>query len=641
MKKSYLIVCSFAFAGLTFGQTNKTFMNETYPKTPGVSVGTEKEVPVSTEKAGGDVLFSETFTGSMGSWTTSGVDGAIWMYDTDGPNGQYSSTTQKITSPTANTGFMIFDSDFANTPGGSASWTGNLESPVIDLSAVPGALITFYHSYRSCCANAFYPKVEVSTDDFATVTEYDVTTYGVGVNDNSGTNKVTLNISQFLAGATNTSNFKFRFVWTGASHYFWQVDDIEVVEAHDYDVKLNTLWLANILTAYEHTEIPQNFDQTLTVQGQVSNYGHSLPTNTQIIVKVLNSTGAVVATETGGVLTNNFATTKDTILFETSIPLSSLGGIDTYTVIGDLVIAETDANLNNDTLFRTLKVTDFYLGQRNYEFGRSIESIGKLAGTSPNSADMTFGNVMSIPNSFGSVELEGLEVTLARNSNYPITVGQEIEIRLYEMDYSAGSFAESHIDLGVGRIFEITSTMLPAVNGYKDVLFNFSLANGATGPMELEGGKDYFVGVYCNGGSQHMAYGVNATDDDGSSRIYGPFGSGNAVSWFTNGTQILTRMNFDPSMGIETVENASINEVFVYPNPTENTTEVNYTLANNSNVEIQVVDITGKIIYTTSLGTQNAGKNKVSIDASNYNNGIYYVTIVTGDSKVTKKFVKK
>jgi hypothetical protein len=641
MKKSYLIVSSLAFASLTFGQTNKTFMNETYPKTLSVSTETVKEAPVVIEKAGGDVLFSETFTGSQGSWTTSGVEGTIWQYDVNGPNGEYSSTTQKITSPTANTGFMIFDSDLANTPGGSATWTGNLESPVIDLSAVPGALIKFYHSYRSCCASAFYPKVEVSTDDFATVTEFDVTTYGTGVNDNSGTNQVILNLSQFLATATNTNNFKFRFVWSGASHYFWQVDDIEVVEAHDYDVTLKTLWLDNILTAYEHTEIPVDFAGTLTVQGQVANYGHTIPANTQIIVSILDNAGNVVASETGGVLTQNFTSTKDTILFETGIDLSAIGGAGDYTVVGDLLIGETDADLDNDTLFRTLKITDFYLGQRNYEFNRSIESIGKLAGTSPNSTDMTFGNVMSIPASMSSVELQGLEVTLARSSTYPITVGQEIEIRLYEMDYSAGSFAESHIDLGVGRIFEIESSMLPSVNGYKDVLFNFNHASGATGPMELEGGKDYLIGVYCNGGSEHMAYGVNATDDDGSSRIYGPFGTGDAISWFTNGTQILTRMNFDPSMGIETIKNTAINEVSIYPNPTQNTTEVSYTLANNSTVEIQVVDITGKIIYNTELGTQNAGRNSVSIDASNYNNGIYYVTIVTGDSKVTKKFVKK
>lgn len=650
MKKIYLLVSTVLLGSTSFGQVNQTFMNDV--KLSRLSKNTkftekDKSNTQSVEKTAGDIIFSETFTGSIGAWTTSGTNASVWAYDTDGPGGDFSNPSEIIVSPTSSTGFMIFDGDLFNANGGSANLTGNLISPVIDLTSVPGATLAFYSSYRSCCSNDFYPKIEVSTDGFVSnIVEFDVTVDGIAVNDASGDVLTTVNLSPYLATATNKNNFQFRFVWTGASHYFWQVDDIAIVESSDRDIQLAKFWLNDISTGYEHTDIPTNLAETLTVQAVIKNNGYQpIPASTQVVVTVYNASGVQVATETGGTLSNSLQMLADTITFASSIDLSALA-VGTYSVMADLLMTETDNDLTNDSLRRTLNITDFYLGQRNYEKLRSIESIGKLAGTSStNSQYMTVGNVMRIPSSIASIELHGLELTLGRNATYPITTDTEIEVRLYQVDNGASTTEAMFGDPIETRFFNITSAMIPSSNNLGNVLLNFHESTSAAGSMMLDGGMDYYIAIYHGGGTEHFAYGTNATDDDYSSWIHGPFGTGSTVSWFVNGTQVLSRMCFDPQLeidaSVETISSNGLTFGNLYPNPTTNQTNFHFNLQNESNVSVEVKDVTGKTVYTNNLGSINAGNHKQIIHTESFTSGVYYVTVSTNDSKVTKKLIKK
>ena len=48
-----------------------------------------------------------------------------------------------------------------------------------------------------------------------------------------------------------------------------------------------------------------------------------------------------------------------------------------------------------------------------------------------------------------------------------------------------------------------------------------------------------------------------------------------------------------------------------------------------------------KIISEVQNTAVNAGEQTLNFDASSYSNGVYYVTISTEESTVTRKFVKK
>lgn len=640
MKKVYLIVSTVVFSSWAFCQINNTIMNSGSEGRP-ILLQEEKEKSIyfSTNKAAGDILYIQDFSGgTLGDMTTSGTNASVWQYDLDGGNGQYSGTGNAIVSPTAGDGFAIFDADFFNATT-SDDLDGNLESPAIDLSVVPGATLSFYSKYRSCCAWAWYPKVQVSTDDFASYEEFDVRRMGILQGDVSGTHLMEVQLSQYLATATNKSNFKFRFAFNQAGYYYWQIDDISIVETSPYDVKLEALWLDDINQTFEHTDVPTSMAGPLTVQGHLVNRGHSLPTNTQIMITVLDATGTQVATESGGILDNNFSLIDDTITFITAIDLSTLP-IGSYAIHAEISINEADANSDNDTLSRIINRTDFALGQSNHDAARVTKSVGRYYGSDPDSDPMIFGNVMYIPN---DITLHGLEVTIGNGAYYSTTIGGEISVKLYQMDYGSGlDFTQSHVEIGEERFFTITPEMIPALDGYNDVVLNFHESPTAAGGMDLTGGNYYMAVISHPGGTDnHFAYACNARDDDYSSHYQGS----DPTIWYTISRQVHTRMIFDPQLiidaGLNQLENNGLVFGNIAPNPTTGQTTINYSVDNSSTVSVQVLDIAGKILAVSNEGIQTSGSHNLSVDVSNFTNGIYYITITTDNSQVTKKLIKK
>ena len=81
-----------------------------------------------------------------------------------------------------------------------------------------------------------------------------------------------------------------------------------------------------------------------------------------------------------------------------------------------------------------------------------------------------------------------------------------------------------------------------------------------------------------------------------------------------------------------------------YPNPFNDLTTINYTLNNSSNIQLDIFDLTGKMIKTLVNEFKNTGKHKVTWDArDNYGNsvpcGIYFYRLKTGSSIQTKKMI--
>jgi hypothetical protein len=597
----------------------------------------------SATKAAGDVIYSQNFSSSLGNMTTSGADGALWLRDTDGSNGQWGGATTVMANPDAANGFAILDANLHtdNNPTHADEFDGQLVSPAIDMTGRPGALLNFWAKYRYWGPYYQYPTVQVSTDNFATLTEFKIDLAGIRTNNTTPTYEVSINLSNYLATATNKSNFKFRISSNNVVLYYLAVDDIKVIETAPFDLKMSDLWLEDITQYFEHTEIPTSIatGQMLTVQSHLINKGHSTPTNVSMAVSVVNSSGTVVHTQSGGTLKNNFAMIDDTITFVTSLDMGTLP-VGVYTIKADVNMTETDGDITNDTLRRTLERTLYSLGQRNFDLARSTRSLGRYYGADPASDPMIFGNVMYIPN---DITLEALEVTIGNGSFYSTTPGTEIGVKLYQMDYATSGldFTASHVDQADERYFTITPAMIPALNGYNNVVLNFYESSSNPVGMDLTGGNYYMVAITHPGGPEtHMAYGSNSRDDDYSSH----YSTDDGITMYTAGYQIHTRMNFDPTMeeraGVKSLENNGLSMGELYPNPTTGKAAINYSIENSSAVAIKIVDITGKVVYSSNEGTKAGGSHKVNVDASAFTNGVYYVTVSTNDSQVTKKMIK-
>ena len=72
------------------------------------------------------------------------------------------------------------------------------------------------------------------------------------------------------------------------------------------------------------------------------------------------------------------------------------------------------------------------------------------------------------------------------------------------------------------------------------------------------------------------------------------------------------------------------------PNPFNNTTAINYSVASSANVTLTVVDMTGKVVLTVNEGTKAAGDYKITLDASTLAGGMYHYTLSNGATSITK-----
>ena len=77
----------------------------------------------------------------------------------------------------------------------------------------------------------------------------------------------------------------------------------------------------------------------------------------------------------------------------------------------------------------------------------------------------------------------------------------------------------------------------------------------------------------------------------------------------------------------------------IYPNPTSGLTAVNFTTNATSQVEITIVDVTGKKVMDVNTGSYAKGEHSIFFDATNLNNGIYFVNIKGENEVATKRLV--
>src|SRR5262249_30191259 len=76
-----------------------------------------------------------------------------------------------------------------------------------------------------------------------------------------------------------------------------------------------------------------------------------------------------------------------------------------------------------------------------------------------------------------------------------------------------------------------------------------------------------------------------------------------------------------------------------YPNPCFSCTKIQISISNNSNVELNLLDLEGKALKTISLGNLDSGSYEFRLDLKNIKEGIYLLTMKTSDGTLTEKLV--
>ena len=609
MKKIYLVAMGLAAFGANAQLTTRTMNQMNAEEVPSSSDYT----PISYHnfsKAAGDVIFSETFpTGSLAAWTAMGTDGAIWAHDLDGPNGTFSTPAQVITSTTAANGFLMFDGDGANPATPYTNWSGAIASPIIDMSGISNAVLAFQHSYRTCCENAFNPLVEVSTDGFTTVTAIPANFFGSGANVASGTRLVKINLDSYLASATNLNNFQFRFNWEGSggtSHYFWQVDDIAIIESHLNDLHALSRIMVSGALEIPYYNVPLWQQTDITFSGEVRSDGANGSTGVGLNVAV-NNGGGSFSSPTGTLASGSM----DSLVTATTFLPAATAAL-TYNVDYSFVMTETDGFPTDNALTDAFDITANEYSVHNDVVVSSIGALGGQAGQS-----LKIGNVMEI------MQDDRISDVYVRLATTATNVGQDFFAEVYRFD-------------GTDYIFVEATDFIPITAGNNGTRVKVPLLSN----VDVFAGDDLLV-VACHSG--------NATSPNDNIRfataqpvqqgIVLGFDGSNSLFSLTGPRAVMVGLHLDRFATIS--ENESINGLNIYPNPAQDNVTINYSLGNASNVTIEVMDVTGKVVSTLNEGVQTNGGHQVSLASASFEAGVYYVTIATNDSKMTKKFVKK
>jgi hypothetical protein len=135
------------------------------------------------------------------------------------------------------------------------------------------------------------------------------------------------------------------------------------------------------------------------------------------------------------------------------------------------------------------------------------------------------------------------------------------------------------------------------------------------------------------------------------------FGLGNAtvvdsvtVHWMFNEfkqTNVSANQTIEMGLiisGITTNNSEKDFNLSVFPNPASDQINLNFDLTNNTLLQIRILDMNGKLIYTTHFGELTNGTHKLILDLKNAENtklvpGTYFVQLVSESNSIVKKIM--
>ncbi len=91
--------------------------------------------------------------------------------------------------------------------------------------------------------------------------------------------------------------------------------------------------------------------------------------------------------------------------------------------------------------------------------------------------------------------------------------------------------------------------------------------------------------------------------------------------------------------GINEITPANLNVSQNVPNPFSDVTVINYSLAENVGVSLEVFDITGQKVQTIEQGKQAIGVHTIQLNSGTLQAGMYFYTLTAGTSRITKRMI--
>ena len=570
---------------------------------------------------------------------------------TDGPSGPYNqwaggsgdgSAASSMNSTTSSNGTIIVDSDlFGADANYDANWVENCWFQTvapIDCSEHPYVSISLETRYR-CWDNGGSDDsekclIEVSRDgvNWPAIDNWDEASgYVIYGTDTVASRKEVFPGYETSDTSDNPSLLEFditdaaggqtevyvRFRWSGTWGYSWEIDDIKV-----YDTPADDTRIDNYLsyTDYERTgyyeygawplsQIPAD----LAAAAKVYNVGFEDQTNVTLDVTAAGTTAYSTP------ITLSYAT-ADT-LSAAYLP-TALGPV---TVDYLLTADAADENPGNNMASQSFEVTDL--------------SWGRDEGTPVNAAPAEGPDdyiAVSLFDIVDDVVIYAIDVAVMAGSE----TGTSIITHLFD------GFDDNFLAEQYGGILQSTDEFDIIAGNTNDV--GVPVTNWYTLVFDepyLASAGDWLGAGFEHYGGSNVQYGESKYTQDNTAFIYGPFGSGSAYDWYYTNEVPMVRLNLNPN-AVNTISEETVNttgfEMFPsFPNPTNGVTRIQFRLDRAADVNFEVIDITGKVVYTLDMGTQAPGYNSISVDASEFAAGVYTYTLSVDGERSTDRLMVK
>jgi hypothetical protein len=628
MKKSLFLTSGLLIAAQIFAQKQDSKINichEVISK-PGITSEIPETAPSEFEnRAAFDTIqnYYWDFANQLpATWTATDVLGnGNWAWTDQPPQGQFAEGIPVIASTTSANGFMILDGDFYN-PGAPSTYRkmdAYIQTPVLNLSGYPDVMLRYQQFFRYCCNESEIKiLVQVSTNGGVNFTDFD-TRDGVRVNSTSvNAAQKALNISALAGGQ---SNVVIRFRVSGASHYFWMIDDVAITEPAQNDLLLNKQYLDFIVPeGGYYTRIPKTQLGELTFKAAIKNIGSATQTDVKLNVVVKKA-----ATE---VFNGSSVGKSEARLAEDTLQIGVGNGytpslIGTYSVKYNIVQQETEQVPTNDTLppFSFIVNDTVYARDNNLLTGRTI-STGNFVGGEGEGSRLVTEYVGINPGKL-------LSVSVYLDTNRA-AIGTYFKAIVYKVGTSAFE------PLLESDFYDIT-----AANQLGKWVHLPLITNGES--ELISDSTTYLVGIEVYGSSPtkniYIPIDVSTPHPIRTSFIY-PAGASSPAWGYTTYGQAFIRLNVgEVDASLKKVENKGFSLGQNQPNPANSFSTIEYSLEKPSTVTLEITDLSGKLIEQFSQGRKPIGKFQIGINTSTYSAGTYFYTLKTDLGMQTKKMI--
>lgn len=568
----------------------------------------------------------------------------------EGPAGPYNqwaggtgdgSAASPMNSTTADNGLLIVDSDlFGADANYDAAWIENSwvqTADPIDCSSLEFVSISMETRYR-CWDNGASDDsekclIEVSRDgvnwpSIETFAEIDGTVdYGdgelvasrwevfPGFETSDGTDNPSLVEFDITTAAGGQEQIWVRFRWSGTWGYSWEIDDIQIYQTPANDLRIDNY------TSYTDYFTTGVYEAGVFAVGQLSELQAAAKVYN---VGYLDQEGSTLALGVNG--SEVGASDPITISYQTDDTLRvvyDMSEVGTYDLTYTVSATAEDENPGNNTASQSFEVSYLHYGRDN----------GTMVAAFP--AEGTDDFIALAPyDIFEDVTVYAIDVAIVAGSED----GTPVIAHLFD------GADENYITEQYGGLIVSTSELDLAAqysnDGTEDDVLWYTLV--LEEPTTLPAGSVIGAGFEHYGGSSVQIWESQYTYDN-TAFVYGPFGSGSAYDWYYTNETPMVRLNLNPdatnTVSVKEVATANFQLYPLAPNPANASTRLQYRLDQNSDVALEVRDITGKLVTRINRGTQAVGYHSITLDVEEYNAGVYMTTLVVNGARATERLL--